>query len=181
MNNLQPGSVRSLPVFRRCAKALGTCGLLLLLHPALLSAQIRSLVIAAEDDAAPWSATDGTGYANEVVIAAFKAVGVNVDLRVVPYARCKRMAMNGEVAGCLSMSPSSEFNGLIDLSTHPLFTCYAGYFYNVSRPPSVRRQEDLRPKTVVGTVIGYEYPAVVADLRQKALLCSRNRLRRRST
>ena len=75
-----------------------------------------------------------------------------------PYARCKRMAVNGEVAACLSMSPSPEFAGLVELSSKPLFTCRAGYFYSVNKPPRVNRQEDLPRNTVVGTVIGYEYP-----------------------
>jgi len=148
----------------------GAVGILLLLIPAGISAQTKSLEIAVEDDASPWSAKDGTGYANDVVIAAFKAVGVDVKLRVVPYARCKRMAVNGEVAGCLSMSSSPEFSGTIELSARPLFTCYAGYFYNLNKPPPVRRQEDLPAKTVVGTVIGYEYPAVLTTLIQKGVV-----------
>src|SRR5262249_25692190 len=84
--------------------------------------------------------------------------GVAVELQVVPYARCKRMALRGEVAGCFSMSPSPEFNSLIELSANPIFSCYAGYFYNNDKPPRVKRQEDLPHGTVVGTVIGYEYP-----------------------
>ena len=109
------------------------------LYPAAAYAQHKSLVIAVEDDAAPWSRADGSGYANDVVVAAFKAVGVDVQLRVMPYARCKRMALNGEVAACLSMSPAPELNGSIELSARPLFTCYAGYFYNVNKPPRVAR------------------------------------------
>jgi len=134
------------------------------------SSQTKSLVIAVEDDAAPWSAADGSGYANDLVTAAFKAVGVDLQLRVMPYARCKRMALNGEVAGCLSISPSPELNGIIELSARPLFTCYAGYFYNVNKPPRVTRQEDLPAKTVVGTVIGYEYPAAFERLRQEGIV-----------
>ena len=142
----------------RYLKAASLIVLVMLLNSASARAQSNSLVIAVEDDAAPWSRADGTGYANDVVSAAFKAVGVDVELRVVPYARCKRMAIRGTAAGCFSMSPSPEFNGLIELSAKPLFTPYAGYFYNVNKPPQAKRQEDLPAKTVVGTVIGYEYP-----------------------
>jgi polar amino acid transport system substrate-binding protein len=132
--------------------------------------QKQPLIIAAEDDAAPWSRADGTGYANDVVKAAFMAVGMEIQLRVMPYARCKRMAENGEVVGCLSMSPAPEFNGLIELSARPLFTCSAGYFYNVAKPPGVKRQEDLPARTVVGTVIGYEYPSGFEKLVQSGAL-----------
>jgi len=151
-------------------KAIWIITFLLLMNVASARSQTKSLVIAVEDDAAPWSRADGTGYANDVVVAAFSAVGIDVKLRVMPYARCKRMAIKGDVAGCLSMSPSTEFQGLIELSAKPLFTCYAGYFYNVNRPPRVTRQTDLPAKTVVGTVIGYEYPAEFEGLKQKGII-----------
>lgn len=140
------------------------------MNPGHISSQTNVLIIAVEDDAAPWSQADGSGYANDLVIAAFKAVGVDVQLRLMPYARCKRMAASGEVAGCLSMSPSPEFNDTIELSARPLFTCQAGYFYNLNKPLRVARQEDLPPKTVVGTVIGYEYPPAFDRLRRKGVI-----------
>ena len=152
------------------ARAATVVTIILLVNAANISSQTKSLAIAVEDGAAPWSRADGTGYANDVVTAAFKAVGVNVELSVMPYARCKRMSVRGKIAGCFSMSPSPEFAGLIELSARPLFTCYAGYFYNVSKPPRVARQEDLPAKTIVGTVIGYEYPAAFEALRQKGVV-----------
>ena len=102
--------------------------LALILFALPASAQTKSLVIAVEDDAAPWSLADGSGYANDIVSIAFKAVGVDVQLKVVPYARCKRMVVNGDVAGCFSMSPAPELAGLVELSEQPIFSCYAGYF-----------------------------------------------------
>src|SRR4029077_8978886 len=79
------------------------------------------LVIAAEDDAAPWSQRDGTGFANDVVRAAFKAVGVEVDFSVVPYARGKDMALKGKVAACFSMTWVPELTGKIVFAEKPLF------------------------------------------------------------
>ena len=147
-----------------------TLAALLATHAAVTSAQRKSLVIAVEDDAAPWSLKDGTGYANDVVIAAFKATGFDAELRVVPYARCKRMVMNGDVPACFTMSPTPEFKELIEFSEKPLFSCYAGYFYNVDRPPKVRRQEQLSARTVVGTVLGYEYPPEFEQLVQRSIV-----------
>lgn len=144
--------------------------LMLLVHPAVTTSKTETLVIAVEDNAAPWSQADGSGYANDLVKAAFKSAGVDVELRLMPYARCKRMAVNGEVAACLSMSPSPDFAGLVQLSAKPLFTCHAGYFYSVDKPPQVKRQDDLPPNTVVGTVIGYEYPAEFERLSQSGVI-----------
>ena len=136
----------------------------------LAQEQTRSVVLSVEDDAWPWSLADGSGYVNDLVIAAYRAVGVEVDLRIVPYARCKRMAVKGEVAGCFSTSPSPDFNGVIELSEKPLFSLTSGYFYNVNKPPSVDRQEDLPAQTIIGTVIGYEYPPNFEELKMQRKL-----------
>ena len=53
--------------------------------------------IGVEDAAAPWSQADGTGYANDLVRASFRAVGVDVRLHVLPYARCKQHVVKGEL------------------------------------------------------------------------------------
>jgi len=151
-----------------CLRAL--CVLSIILPSSICSSAQPAVVIAVEDDAAPWSRADGSGYANDLVTAAFKAVGVDVELKVVPYARCKRMAVNGEVAGCFSMSPAPDLAGVIELSDKQLFVVQAGYFYNVQKPPSSKRQADLPAKTIVGTVLGYEYPNSFEQLKQKGII-----------
>lgn len=155
---------------RLLPRTLILAGIILFFGSGKTNSQTKTLVIAVEDEAAPWSRADGTGYANDVVVAAFKAMHVDVQLRVMPYARCKRMASHGDVAGCLSMSPSPEIAGLIELSASPLFTCRAGYFYNVNKPPRVTREQNLRAGTIVGTVIGYEYPASFEALRKRGVI-----------
>jgi ABC-type amino acid transport substrate-binding protein len=134
------------------------------------AAQNKTVVIAVEDDAAPWSRPDGSGYANDLVIAAFKAVNIDVDLKVVPYARCKRMAMNGEVVACFNTSPSADLAGSIELATKPLFTVNSAYFYNVKKPIRLTNEKQLPDKTVVGTVIGYEYPNSFEELKQRGVV-----------
>ncbi len=47
----------------------------------------ETIKIAAEDDWIPYARADGTGLANEIIKAAFEAVGINVEYKVVPYAR----------------------------------------------------------------------------------------------
>src|ERR1041385_2297357 len=152
---------------RRYRMVLAVC---LLILSANVQAQKKILIIAVEDDAAPWSRADGTGYANDLVTAAFKAVKVDVSLHVMPYARCKRMTMNGDVVACFSMSPSADFKDAIELSASPLFNCYAGYFYNVDKPPSIKREQDIPRGTIVGTVIGYEYPPSFEALQRSGAI-----------
>ena len=156
-----PRSLLSAPLHLRVLAACVILASITTVRP-----QQKILLIAAEDDAAPWSRADGTGYANDVVTAAFKAAGVDVSLRVMPYARCKRMVTNGDIPGCLSMSPAAEFKGVIELSARPLFTCYAGYFYRAEKPLNLKRERDIPRGTVIGTVIGYEYPPSFEALRR---------------
>ena len=127
----------------------------------------RTIDIGVEDAAAPWSQADGTGYANDVVRAAFGAVGIDVRMRVLPYARCKQHVVRGELVACVSMSPAPELRGLVRFSAQPLFVFTSDFFENVAHPlpPSIA---DFRPGTRVGTVLGYEYPLEVLDALRRS-------------
>jgi polar amino acid transport system substrate-binding protein len=114
--------------------------------------------IAVEDDAAPWSQADGTGYANDVVRAAFAAAGRTLKLTVVPYARCKQMVIEGSVVACFAMSKEPGLETSVAFPDDPLFTCEAEL---VQRSDDARRVHDaaeLPRGAVVGVVLGYEYP-----------------------
>ena len=134
----------------------------------------ETVELAAEDDAAPWSQKDGTGYANEVVVAAFKAVGVEAKLLVMPYARCKHLVVEGEIAGCFSMSKVPELADTVAFADKPLFVCYSDYFQNVNKPVVVKGATELPRGTRVGTVEGYEYPASVYALKDKGVIVFEN-------
>jgi polar amino acid transport system substrate-binding protein len=128
------------------------------------------LEILVEDDAAPWSLKDGTGYANDVVCAAFKASGVDAKLHVMPYARCRNMTVNGEAVACFSMSWVPELRGKIVFADKPLFNCYSDYFYKVGKPLGAESEGEIKRKLVVGTVVGYEYPPSFYQLRDKGMV-----------
>ena len=128
------------------------------------------LDIAAEDDAGNWSLKDGTGFANELVVAAFKAVDVEAQLKVQPYARCKREVEQGTVAACFSMSKLPDLEPLIAFPNLPLFVCHSDFFQNLKQPLNLQNEKDLPRGTVVGTVTGYEYPDNLYVLRDKGVV-----------
>jgi polar amino acid transport system substrate-binding protein len=132
----------------------------------------QQLVIAVEDDAAPWSQKNGTGYANDIVRAAFKAVKQDITLQIVPYSRCKEMAIDGKTPACFNMSgiDNPEFKGKIVFPKIPLFYCTIDYFAKNENVSKIRNQQNLKKGTVVGTVIGYEYPLVLDQLRKKGII-----------
>jgi ABC-type amino acid transport substrate-binding protein len=123
-----------------------------------------------EDAASPWSNRNGEGYANDLVRAAFAAAGVDVELVVVPYARCKALVMQGGAASCLSMSPAPELGSLVRFADKPLFSVTPRFYYNLDRPPAAKSVDALAPGIRVGTVHGYEYPPFVAALAARGIV-----------
>lgn len=140
--------------------------LLLALPLACGAAPIELMV---EDAASPWSNSDGSGYANELVLAAFAAAHADVKLTVVPYARCKIYVMAGAVAGCFSMADAPELHGKVRFADAPLFLAYPRFFQNTARPVAARSLAELAPGTRVAIVNGYEYPPEVMRLEQRGI------------
>lgn len=142
----------------------------MLLLSGMQSAAAVPLELMAEDAAAPWSESDGSGYANEVVKAAFASVGVEVKLKVVPYARCKAMVLAGKIAGCFNMSQDLVFNDIVVFSDKPIFTVRPVYFRRETATSVARAEKDIPSGALVGVVTGYEYPDSVDVLKKKGVL-----------
>ncbi|MFA9218449.1 MAG: transporter substrate-binding domain-containing protein [Sphingomonadaceae bacterium] len=137
------------------------------LWPAPLCAQAAPLRILVEDAAEPFSNGDGSGYANELVRAAFSAAGMAVELVVVPYARCKALVLAGTEAACFSMSHEPELQGAIQFSQQPLFSVTPVYFQNRQQPLQALREAELGAGVSIGIVNGYEYPESLSKARQR--------------
>ncbi|MEP6618137.1 MAG: transporter substrate-binding domain-containing protein [bacterium] len=131
---------------------------------------VRTLDIAVEDAADPWSRADGSGYANDIVRAAFRAAGITVRLHVMPYARCKGMVIDAKITACFSMSPDLRPATGITLSDKPLFECMSAFVMSRNGRIKATRASELPRGTVVGAVLGYEYPAAVRDLERSGAI-----------
>jgi ABC-type amino acid transport substrate-binding protein len=130
----------------------------------------KRVQILVEDAASPWSNRGGKGYANDMVRAAFAAAGVDVELVVVPYARCKAVVMQGGAVGCFSMSAGPELGKLVRFADKPLFSVTPKFYYNVDRKITARSVAELSRGMRVGIVHGYEYPPFVAQLAQSGVV-----------
>lgn len=128
----------------------------------------QRITIAVEDDAAPWSQKDGTGYANDIVKAAFTAVNQNIKLEVVPYSRAKEMVISGKVPACFSMAPSNDLNKVVLFPKKPLFSVNVDYF--TKKDNKAKSVNDFKKGTVVGVVTGYEYPSSIYELEKKGII-----------
>ncbi|GAB3129807.1 substrate-binding periplasmic protein [Novispirillum itersonii] len=137
-----------------------TLVLVLVLMARLAAAE--TVTIAAEDAFPPWSLPDGRGAGNEIVQEAFRRQGVTVELAVVPYARCRRAVITGDVAACLSMGANEVTRRDVMLPTPSLAQIRAvlvtdGARSQAALPGCDPAQWPQRPR--IGIVNGYEYPA----------------------
>ncbi len=123
-----------------------------------------------EDGFSPWSDQRGEGRANELVRAAFAAVQVDVQLSVVPYARCRALVIKGLAPSCFSMSPSTYLNDTVRFSDRPLYAVTLHAFVGNSSKLVLNSVDDLKAGMRVGIVNGYEYPPGVAELAKRGVL-----------
>jgi len=123
-----------------------------------LVASAKSYTIYAENGAGPWGQADGTGCGNEIVVAAYKAVGVEVLLKVAPYVRAKHMVMDGSALACFGMAWSDELKGKVIFPKTPIYTNSPAILTTIKNFKKYSNREQLPPHTPVGIVKGYEYP-----------------------
>ncbi len=114
-------------------------------------------VLGAEDQAGPWGQSDGTGCGNDIVKAAFAASGDSVVLEILPYARAKKMTMDGELTGCFAMSWMTEFKDKIIFAAKPLYQVEVTLLARHGDTMKIVSLADLPPGSILGLVKDYEY------------------------
>ncbi len=128
------------------------------------------VTLAAEDDAAPWSYADGTGYANTLVRAAFEAAGWTVQIEVMTYARCKAQTLSGRWAGCLTMGDNEALRRELLYPRRPLFEAHNVLVAHADAPFSGCGPAEWGRGLIVGFTNGYEYIDKVEALRESRQL-----------
>lgn len=135
-----------------------------------LFALAEKLTVGAEDDAAPWSYADGSGYVNDVVRAAYEAVKWDLTLEVLPYARCKRMAEDGELAACFTTSKTPQTEQRLQFAAIPAITARNVLLARSNSTLKGCDPQAWEREVSVGLVNEYEYlPAVEALRRSNAV------------
>jgi polar amino acid transport system substrate-binding protein len=138
------------------------CALLLLLWgtPLLAGERVR---IGAEDDWSPYSYVvngKSAGFAVDLVRAAWTAVGVEVELVPLPYARCMKEVDKGLLAGCFDTLRDPKLEPQYRWHQQPLFKAKIGIYGRADAGGDAREMtlESLRSKRI-GTTHGYDYGA----------------------
>jgi len=127
----------------------------ILLSPSICFSE--TILLGAENDWIPYSNADGTGMSNDIVRAAFKAVGIDVKFRVAPYNRLLKGVQEGTLPGAFNVPKEPSIEDLYIFGKTPLFTARSAYYQNRERPLSATRKEDLKNNERVGVVFEYGY------------------------
>jgi polar amino acid transport system substrate-binding protein len=139
-------------------------GALYLLLP--LSVFADAVIIGAENDASPWSFPDGSGYVNDLVRAAYKAVDWKVTYEVLPYSRCKLETEAGQLVACFSVSKTPETEKKLQFPSMPVFAARNVLLANGDSPLNGCDPGAWGHKISVGFVNKYEYLPAVETLQK---------------
>ncbi|CAN5746808.1 transporter substrate-binding domain-containing protein [soil metagenome] len=127
-------------------------------------APMETIVIAAEDDWAPYSFAKPSGgvdgLAPALVAAVFETQNIAVKFVVVPFARCLLMAQTGSAAGCFDASITDENRAQFYWHPTPLFQEELAIFARQDASDAEVKLEQVEGHSL-GLTIGYTYPASV--------------------
>jgi len=117
----------------------------------------ETITLGAENDWVPYANQDGTGMSNEIVRAAYKAVGIDVSFQVGPYNRLLKDVRDGVILGAFNVPKERSNEDLYLFGKVPLFTALSAYYQNRDQPLKAIRKEELVNGEKVGVVFDYGY------------------------
>ena len=133
-------------------------------------AKAETIVIAAENDWIPYAKENGTGLANEIIVAAFASLGIVVEYDIFPYARVLQNIERGKHIAGFNVPLDEQSNRKYILGEEKLFDAVSAYYQNISRPIQVRSREELSGGVIVGVVRDYGYGDHYLGLVEKRLI-----------
>lgn len=123
-----------------------------------LSAFADDISLYVEETYFPFSNADGSGVSNTIVVEAYKVMGINVKLDVVPFVRMMEYISAGKALGGFNAIPiESEKNNFI-FGTQPIYQVKTYIYYNPKKSiPTDSIAELNKTNLKLGEVRGYMY------------------------
>lgn len=127
----------------------------------------ESVVIAAEDDWAPYSSAiegqdEPVGLSPKLVKAAFDTQDIDVVFLITPFARCLHYAEIGRTIGCFNATITEGNKNTYHWHPTPLFYEELGIFARTDIKDNNLTQDDLDGETISLTT-GYTYPTSLTE------------------
>jgi polar amino acid transport system substrate-binding protein len=134
----------------------------LILLTALLNMSIfcfanTKVILAVENSWPPYSNSLGDRLSKDMIKNAYKAVNVDVEFLVVPYARALHMVENGTVDGAFNVTKQHNTESLFNFGEEYLLQATASFFYHSDVNINYLTPNHIPDGTVIALIIGYEY------------------------
>lgn len=127
----------------------------------------KEITLGSEDAWAPYSNPDGTGMANDIITAAYKAVGIKVNYVVKPYNRLLKETEDGKILGAFNIPDDAVRVAQFLFHKIKLYDAVSYYYYNVDAPLKEHTKEDFKDGEVtIGLIPDYGYGREFAAIRE---------------
>jgi len=131
---------------------------LILVQSLLQVSPAQTIELYAEDSYTPFSNANGSGMINNLVVAAYREMGVEVKIKVIPFARIIKWLENGKGLGGFSAVKTAASQETLLFGKEPVFDVVTKFFYAKARPINIEDEADLNNSNLdVGEVNGYMY------------------------
>lgn len=115
------------------------------------------VTLAVENSWPPYADKHGNGISKKIIIEAFKAVNMEVEFIVVPYARALKMAELGKVHGAFNVSKQKDTMQRFNFGEEALLQAPAYFYFPNNSPLNFSSINQAPDGLTIGLIIGYEY------------------------
>lgn len=114
-------------------------------------------VLAVEDSWPPYAGSDGKGLATSLVVEAYRAIGIEPEVHVKPYARVLKETEDGKVDGGYNVTRQASTEAVYHFEATPLLQASASLYTKPGRNSDFKKLEDLPDGFRMGLIVDYEY------------------------
>jgi len=114
-------------------------------------------MLAVEDSWPPYADENGLGYATSVVVAAYRAVGIEPEIHVQPYARVLKATEDGRVDGGYNVTRQATTEAVYYFAEQPILVASASFFTLPGDDRKFGSIEDVPDGFSIGLIKDYEY------------------------
>lgn len=121
--------------------------------------EITAMTLAVEDSWPPYANAYGEGISTDIITQALEAVGVQLTLKVYPYARVLDEISKGLVAGGYNVTRQKSSEKRFIFGDQAILTATASFYYpaNNVTAPSYTSLADIPDDASIGIIADYEY------------------------
>lgn len=134
-----------------------------------LPAHQQNILLAVEDSWPPYADSNGQGIATNIVKEAYLAVGINLQLKVYPYARVLDEVEKGIIVGGYNITRQASTEKLFVFGKNPILIAPASIYFSNENKKALEYAsiKDIPNDSSIGVIIDYEYGDIFDDNKHR--------------